>query len=489
LDIPLLLGCPKDAVRVQSNSATKGSLKQQSINHEKQEHVFQTNRNIMPTSSQVLAKKQKAQSARENPLSPPIFVFPFSSCLGRKDLHDGEQDELKRKLAEANLELKDTKQQLKVSNKHQDIKSQKLEEERQHTKRLNSTNAKLERQLREAKQEAERPNCVQIDDESVGAAHQSTDASQIDILNERIRRLTYANQAAAEEDATRLAAVERKWAEEYDLLNASYKELKANSSQQPEIQHDESDVDATQEIRLDEALAEGENLQEVQRQLVAQIDQLRLEQHRTTEAASAAEKRASDVGLKYNKLHAFVQSKQAEEEAEQVAAKQAASGDTTVHVAFNTENAQRQYSSWVDAIVKQSGLSVQTAPAPPQGRVKLLLYTVFLATPRLEQRIDRAKLAEWAGRADKIVVVALRVGAAVQPLQTDTASVKACAPQADALIEYLFNKQRLYDGDTGRMNEGSNKRMCEIMQQVFQFQTLTPATSSWGFSLGKTLSW
>jgi hypothetical protein len=134
----------------------------------------------------------------------------------------------------------------------------------------------------------------------------------------------------------------------------------------------------------------------------------------------------------------------------------------------------------VDAIVKRSGLGVQAAPAPPQGRVKLLLYTVFLATPRLEQRIDRAKLAEWGARADKIVVVALRVGAAVQPLQTDTASVRQCAPEADALIEYLFNKRVLYDGDTGRMNEGSNQRMCEVMQQVFQFRSRTPATStSW----------
>jgi hypothetical protein len=383
----------------------------------------------------------------------------------------GELEELNQQLKDTKQQLKDAKQQLKESHTLQLIKCQ-------HTASLESTNAKLKRQLRETKQEAEQPDCMQIDqssDESVGAQH-STEAT----LSERIRKLNGEN-AASEEEVTRLAADNCKWAEKFDLLQASYKELQANSSQEHETEHVEAVVDATQCIRLDEALAEGENLREVKRELLAQIDQLRLEQHRATETTAAAEERASDAVLKYNKLHAFVQSKQGEQEAEQAAVQQAASGDTTVHVAFNTENAQRQYSSWVDAIVKLSGLGVQTAPAPPQGRVKLLLYTVFLATPRLEQRIDRAKLAEWAGRADKIVVVALRVGAAVQPLQTDTASVKACAPQADALIEYLFNKQRLYDGDTGRMNEGSNKRMCEIMQQVFQFQTLTSATSSWRF--------
>jgi hypothetical protein len=86
-------------------------------------------------------------------------------------------------------------------------------------------------------------------------------------------------------------------------------------------------------------------------------------------------------------------------------------------------------------------------------------------------------LEQWRDRADKIVVVTLRYGRAVQALQADPASLRKFAPGAEALVEYLFMNAKLYDDDVTHMNQGSNQRMCDIINQVYQLQSFAPPPS------------
>ena len=45
-----------------------------------------------------------------------------------------------------------------------------------------------------------------------------------------------------------------------------------------------------------------------------------------------------------------------------------------------------------------------------------------------------------------------------------TASVRRCAPQAEALVEFLFQADHLYDSDPRRMNAGSTERLCAMLK-------------------------
>jgi hypothetical protein len=260
-----------------------------------------------------------------------------------------------------------------------------------------------------------------------------------------------------------------------------------------------------QDTRLQEALDESETLQAKLNQSEADLEQSQMDQGRMTDAkrdadkrAEGADKRAADAESKT----ADAESKAADAESKAAAAeaklqevlaavkanhvvqetqKVAHSSDTAVHVAFNSESAQRQFSSWADQIVKRTGLGVHAESAPPQGRVKLLLYVIFLAAPRLEQQIELARLAQWRDRAEKVVVVTLRYGRAAQPLQADSASLRKFAPGADALVEYLFMDAKLFDDDVAHMNQGSNQQMCDIARQVYQLQSraVAPSFGSW----------